>query len=200
VLDAMSASGVETGFLLGRGANVTGLDISPNNAQAYENKWNLPCVVRSIHETGFEDERFDAIYICGGLHHVLPVLDQTMREIYRILKPGGVFYFVEPNKDTWLNKLREIWYRKDDRFTDEEEAISYEKSLKKYLALGYEEKHVEYGGNIAYLIVGQSLALRIPKGFKKLIAQPLFILEVILNSLPFSPKLYFAASWQKQGS
>ncbi len=198
VLDAMSASGVETGFLLSQGAEVIGLDISPNNAREYAKKWNLPCVIRSIHDTEFEDESFDAVYICGGLHHVLPVLEDTVREVFRILKSGGLFYFVEPNKDTWLNKLREIWYQKDERFADEEEAISYEKNLKKYLALGYKEEHVEYGGNIAYLVIGQSLALGMPLAFKKLIAQPLFILEHTLNLLPFSPKLFFSAAWRKQ--
>ena len=32
-------------------------------------------------------------YICGGLHHVLPLLRETISEIYRILKPGDIFIF-----------------------------------------------------------------------------------------------------------
>ena len=47
--------------------------------------------MNSIHNTKFLDNTFDAIYICGGLHHVLPLLNETMNEIHRILKPGGLF-------------------------------------------------------------------------------------------------------------
>ena len=34
-----------------------------------------------------------------------PLLRETISEIYRILKPGGYFYFIEPNKDTWVNQF-----------------------------------------------------------------------------------------------
>ena len=60
---------------------------------------------------------------------MIPLLNETILEIYRILKPGGLFYFMEPNKDTWVNRFREIWYKIDSKFTDEEEAISYQKTL-----------------------------------------------------------------------
>lgn len=199
VLDAMSASGIETGYLLERGASVVGLDISASNAEIYRKKWSRDCLVESIHQTGLAGSSFDAVYICGGLHHVIPLLDEVLTEIHRILKPGGVFYFVEPNKDTWVDRIREIWYEKDSRFQDEEEAISYRDKLSVYLKLGFQEECVIYGGNIAYLVIGQSLALGIPKGLKRYLAPPLFVLERIMNVFPFAPKLFFAAAWRKQG-
>lgn len=198
ILDAMSASGLETGYLLQLGAEVAGLDISPNNAAQYMKKWGRVCHVMSIHDTTFDDETFDAVYICGGLHHVLPLLDETMHEIHRILKPGGMFYFVEPNKDTWLNRIRDIWYKRDSRFGDEEEAISYHQVIVGYLDIGFEEKHVHYGGNIAYLLIGQSLALGVPLTLKKYLARPLFTLETLLNKLPLTPRLFFSAAWEKK--
>ena len=99
ILDAMCASGIETGYLIELGAEVVGVDIS-KNTEEYTKRWGKPCYLNSIHKTSFSDNTFDAIYINGGLHHVLPLLRETISEIYRILKPGGYFYFLEPNKDT----------------------------------------------------------------------------------------------------
>ena len=125
ILDAMCASGIETGYLIKKGAKVVGVDISQKNVNEYNKRWGKSCFLNSIHKTDFSNNTFDAIYICGGLHHVLPLLNETILEIHRILKPGGLFYFVEPNKDTWVNKIRKLWYSIDSKFADDEEAISY---------------------------------------------------------------------------
>lgn len=197
ILDAMCASGIETGFLIERGAKVVGLDISKNNVMIYKRKWKKPCYAESIHKTNFSDNTFDAVYINGGLHHVLPLLNETISEVYRILKPGGYFYFMEPNKDTWINKLRKVWYKIDDKFTDEEEAISYKNTLKPFLSHGFTEESLNFGGNIAYIFIGQSLILGIPQTYKKYLAPITFFLERILTKLPFFPKLFFSAVWKK---
>ena len=171
ILDAMCASGIETGYLIELGAEVVGVDISKKNAEEYTKRWGKPCYLNSIHKTSFSDNTFDAVYICGGLHHVLPLLRETISEIYRILKPGGYFYFIEPNKDTWVNQLRKIWYKMDNKFTEDEEAISYQNTLKPHLSIGFEEKSLNFGGNIAYIIIGQSLVLRIPQHYKNILHQ-----------------------------
>ncbi len=197
ILDAMCASGIETGYLINRGADVVGLDISKKNVEEYNKKWIKPCFLSSIHETNFSDNTFDAIYICGGLHHVLPLLKETILEIHRILKPGGLFYFMEPNKDTWVNMLRKFWYKIDSKFEEDEEAISYKNTLKPFLSVGFEEKSLNFGGNVAYIVIGQSLALRIHPSYKKYLAPISFFIERIFSKLPFIPKLFFSASWRK---
>tara|TARA_B100001093_G_scaffold431023_1_gene426936 strand:+ start:1540 stop:2286 length:747 start_codon:yes stop_codon:yes gene_type:complete len=197
ILDAMCASGIETSFLIKKGAKVVGLDISQKNVDEYNRIWGKQCFVNSIHKTNFSNNTFDAIYICGGLHHVLPLLNETILEIHRILKPNGLFYFMEPNKDTWVNKLRKFWYKRDGRFADDEEAISYENTLKPFLSKGFKEKSINFGGNIAYIVIGQSLALRIPQQYKKYLAPISFFLERIFSKLPFIPKLFFSAVWKK---
>ena len=100
ILDAMCASGIETSYLLNKGAKVVGLDISKNNVKEFKKKFKAPCYVRSIHKTGFPKKTFDAIYICGGLHHVLPVLDKVIFEIERILKPNGYLFFIVPKRES----------------------------------------------------------------------------------------------------
>ena len=197
ILDAMCASGIETGYLVEMGAQVVGVDISKKNVEEYTKRWAKPCYLDSIHKTSFQNNTFDAVYICGGLHHVLPLLRETIYEIYRILKPGGNFYFLEPNKDTWVNQLRRIWYKIDNKFTEDEEAISYKDTLKPLLSIGFEEKSLNFGGNIAYILIGQSLALRIPQNYKKYLAPTSFFLERVFSKLPFMPKLFFSAIWKK---
>ena len=197
ILDAMCASGIETGYLINQGANVVGVDISQKNIDEYKKRWGKPCFLNSIHKTNFSNNAFDAIYICGGLHHVLPLLNETIIEIHRILKPGGLFYFMEPNKDTWVNKLRKFWYKMDSKFTDDEEAISYQNTLKPFLSEGFTEVSLNFGGNIAYIIIGQSLTLGIPQRYKKYLSPISFYLERFFSKLPIVPKLFFSAVWKK---
>jgi SAM-dependent methyltransferase len=197
ILDAMSASGIETGYLQSKGAIVVGLDISKNNAREYRKRWSLNCIEASIHETGITSNSYDAVYVCGGLHHILFLLKKTLFEIHRILKPGGLFYFVEPNKATFIDRIRTFWYKKDARFEMNEQSIDYEKTLKPYLKIGFQEERLFYGGNIAYLFVGQSLVIGMPQKIKLCLARPLFILEKWLDKVPWSPKLFFAGAWKK---
>lgn len=57
------------------------------------------------------NESFDTVIMLGGIHHV-PDRQALFEQIYRVLKPGGVFFFREPVSDFWLWKfLRAIVYR-----------------------------------------------------------------------------------------
>jgi SAM-dependent methyltransferase len=197
VLDAMSASGLDTAYLLGRNASVTGLDIAEGNARLYRELWGRECRVASIHDTGFPDRSFDVVYIGGGLHHVIPFLEDAIVEVHRILRDRGRFVFVEPNRDTWLDVLRRLWYRVDPRFQESEAALSYRRDLRPHLSKGFEEERVSSGGNVAYLFICQSLVFRTPQVIKRHIYRPLFGLENLLNSVPGVPKLFFTAVWQK---
>ena len=65
----------------------------------------------------------------------------------------------------------------DNKFTEDEEAISYKNTLKPLLSIGFEEKSLNFGGNIAYIIIGQSLVLRIPQHYKKISCTNIFLLR-----------------------
>ncbi len=57
------------------------------------------------------DNSFDSVAMLGGIHHV-PDRKSLFEQIFRVLKPGGVFFFREPVSDFWLWKfLRAIVYR-----------------------------------------------------------------------------------------
>ncbi len=54
---------------------------------------------------------FDTVIMLGGIHHV-PDRDALFREVFRVLKPGGVYIWREPVSDFWLWRfLRAIVYR-----------------------------------------------------------------------------------------
>jgi SAM-dependent methyltransferase len=194
VLDAMCAGGTDSSYLLRRGAILHGLDISPVAADLYTKSSGAPCTVASMHDTGLPPESFDVIYICGGLHHILPLLNESVEEVYRLLRPGGYFCSFEPNSDTWANHLRRAWYRMSHHFEDSESAISYPGEMRPLLSLGFTEEEVFYGGNVAYLVLQQSGVLGVPFWMKKALRLPLFAAE---QALP-GPSLFWCARWRKK--
>jgi ubiquinone/menaquinone biosynthesis C-methylase UbiE len=57
------------------------------------------------------DAAFDSVFMLGGVHHVND-RPRLFREVHRILKPGGRFYFREPVSDFILwRALRAVIYR-----------------------------------------------------------------------------------------
>jgi ubiquinone/menaquinone biosynthesis C-methylase UbiE len=57
------------------------------------------------------DETLDNVFMLGGIHHVND-RDQLFGEIFRVLKPGGRFYWREPVSDFFLWRwLRAVVYR-----------------------------------------------------------------------------------------
>ena len=57
------------------------------------------------------DNLFDSVVMLGGIHHV-PDREALFQQVFRVLKPGGVFIFREPVSDFWLwRALRAIIYR-----------------------------------------------------------------------------------------
>lgn len=111
VLDAMCGPVSITPELLKQGAKVTALDNSPECLKLYSKLYpecDIKCA--SILQTDFPDNMFDAIFIVAGLHHIHPYVTKGVNEITRILKPGGLFCFVEPHKGTFIDPLRKLWY------------------------------------------------------------------------------------------
>ncbi len=186
VLEAMCGSGQTTGYLLERKAQVTGLDISPKAIQRFSERWpTCKSLSASILETGFSDNFFDCVVIIGGLHHIPDELEKAIREIGRILKPGGYFCFGEPHSGALLNKFRRFWYKHDDLFTDTEYAIDLDMLIDRYHDM-FEVHHICYIGNIAYLLVNNSMVFRIPPRWKAFYSPLLIQAEALLN--PFMNK------------
>lgn len=66
------------------------------------------------------DEQFDAVFDFGIIHHI-PEWRKGVREVARVLRPGGLFFFEEVTKhalDHWFYR-RFLDHPNEDRFTGE---------------------------------------------------------------------------------
>jgi SAM-dependent methyltransferase len=183
VLEAMCGSGQSTGFLLERGARVTGLDISPAMIASFCKRWpQCEAVEASVLESGLPAGSFDAILVVGGLHHVHPGVKGAMREFARLLAPGGTLSFVEPHTGSLPDLARRLWYKADRSFLPNEAAIDVPR-LARDFAADFELLRVEHHGGPGYLLVLNSLIFRIPHAWKRFYAPPLIRLDRLLDPL-----------------
>jgi SAM-dependent methyltransferase len=194
VLDAMCGSGQTTEYLLARGANVTGLDISNEVIDTFRARWtNATAVKRSLLDSGLPDNSFDCIAIVGGLHHIHPDVRRAMSELHRILKPGGYLCFMEPHSGSLPDLIRRVWYKFDHYFADNEAAIDVTR-LQRDFANQFELKQVNYLGNVAFLFVLNSLIFRIPHSVKKFYSPLAMKLESIVGKLQVKLNSCFAVA------
>ena len=199
VLDAMCGSGQTTNYLLDRGADVTGLDISNEVVDTFQARWMDARVVnRSLLDSGLPDNEFDCVVVVGGLHHIHPNVKRAISEIHRVLKPGGHFCFMEPHSGSLPDIVRSVWYRFDRFFSDNEASIDIAR-LQRDFGDRLKLRKVTYLGNIAFLLVLNSLIFRIPPGAKKFFAPALMKLEPVVNKLQSKlTSCFVVAQWQKQ--
>jgi ubiquinone/menaquinone biosynthesis C-methylase UbiE len=88
--------------------NVTGTDIDPEQVQlARENINDIP----NIHfleadatNLPFQDNDFDIVLSFGVMHHISNWLD-ALKEIRRILRPGGYFIYFDVLYPKWVAKI-----------------------------------------------------------------------------------------------
>jgi ubiquinone/menaquinone biosynthesis C-methylase UbiE len=123
ILDAACGPGKYAEILLARGAAVTGFDISPRMV-GFAKERNKGSGTFFVHDLAeplrmLDDELFDVVLCALALHYV-PDWTLTIREFYRVLKPGGhlvisiehpffefnyfrstQYFDVEPVKCTW---------------------------------------------------------------------------------------------------
>jgi cyclopropane fatty-acyl-phospholipid synthase-like methyltransferase len=102
VLDAGCGQGVVGCYLASKNdINLTGITITPHEVKSATNRareWGVEGRVRFILSdyaaTPFEDATFDRIYTTESLSHA-PDVNQVIKELTRILKPGGIAVFAE---------------------------------------------------------------------------------------------------------
>lgn len=113
VLDWGSGNGHFSYFLVRAGYQVSGFGFEPRppvctgfSTTQYEYQQGALHDPRTI---PFSDERFDAVLSVGVLEHVRETGGDelaSLREIYRVLKPGGIFLcFHLPNRYSWIEPL-----------------------------------------------------------------------------------------------
>ena len=198
VIDAFCGSGEMTSYLLEKGAHITGIDISQEQIANFQKHFpGCIGICSSILSTGLESNFYDCVVVAGGLHHVHPHVPEAINEIHRILKVGGYFCFVEPHKGSLADRVRRLWYQHDSMFAENEAAIDLV-ALKADFSPKFKFISEVYKGNIAYLLVLQSMVLRLPLQIKSIYSPLLMKIESILEKIQgklFS--CYVICQWMK---
>lgn len=181
ILDAMCGGGQSAGYFINQQAKVTGIDISQQQCDRFRVRYpGVDVVCTSILDSDFDDSSYDLV-VTDSLHHLYPNLDDGINEILRVLKPGGYFLFWEPTARSILDWFRKLWYKLDKTYFEEnEKSIDLDNIMSMY-GQQLELVRRKYGGNVAYLLVQESLLFRIPPGLIKYYATTLMTIEEFLT-------------------
>ncbi len=98
VLELGCGTGYFTRELARSGADVVAIDVSPDLLEIAKANCSAPNVryeIQNAYELSYPDAVFDSVVGSSVLHHL--EIEEAIREIYRVLKPGGTIYFTEPN-------------------------------------------------------------------------------------------------------
>ena len=95
VLELGAGSGIHTGILVSRGAEVTAIDISEVSLNVCTLRYgeNVKTVCCDMRDLPFEASTFDFIVGCGILSYV--DFDILLLQINKLLKPGGQIIFLD---------------------------------------------------------------------------------------------------------
>ena len=188
ILDAMCGSGGEMAYLSGKQARSFGLDISFRELKLYgKANGSGKAVCASAFDICLPDGCMDGIVIIGGFHHLHPRINDALVEFKRILKDQGTIYFCEPHQGSFPDYFRRIWYRHDPLFLPNESSIDMKKLMLENTRY-FKFNIIGYFGNLAYLLVFNSMVFRLGVIIKKKIAKPLFLIESFLS--PFQNRFF----------
>ncbi|MCM3871778.1 MAG: class I SAM-dependent methyltransferase [Pyrinomonadaceae bacterium] len=92
------------------GWEVEGVD--PSSAHLEWGRLNLGIEGRlaTVEEANFPEDHFDAITMGGVIEHLYDP-HSVLREVWRVLKPGGFFYFDAPNEDSLYMRIGNLYLR-----------------------------------------------------------------------------------------
>ena len=87
------------------GAQVTGVDLTPRSIETSRKHLQLygkagDFAITDVETLPFADESFDVVYSNGVLHHT-PDTAGAVREIHRVLRPGGLARVMLYHRNSW---------------------------------------------------------------------------------------------------
>lgn len=98
VLELGCGTAYFTRELAATGASVTAIDISPELLEQARQECpndNVTFEVQNAYALTYPDECYDSVLGSSVLHHL--EIKQALGEIFRVLRPGGMIAFTEPN-------------------------------------------------------------------------------------------------------
>jgi SAM-dependent methyltransferase len=136
LLDMACGMGEESVYFAKLGARVTGIDISDVGIASLKKRaafhhLDITALEMRCDPTSFPDASFDRVHGLGILHHV--GIDAGLREVERLLRPGGVGVFLEPLGNSTTVEAVKTFLMKHarflgnfDRVTDHEHNLTWQ--------------------------------------------------------------------------
>ncbi|MGB5595827.1 MAG: class I SAM-dependent methyltransferase [Crocosphaera sp.] len=115
ILDLCCGSGQTTQFLVKQSSQVTGLDASSTAINRAKKAVPEAKYVEALAEKmPFSEQEFDLVHSSVALHEMeTEQLKEILKEVYRVLKPGGIFAFIDLHKPTnvlfWPSLATFMW-------------------------------------------------------------------------------------------
>lgn len=118
VLEVGAGTGEHSGVLVDSGAIVVALDISENSLRLMKRSYigcsGLVVSAGDMEFLPFRSHSFDMVTSAGSLSY--GDNQRVMREIWRVLKPNGVFICVDSLNHSWVYRLNRWWrFKRGDR-------------------------------------------------------------------------------------
>lgn len=92
------------------GWEAQGIDPSKEFIEIGRERLGVEGRVTTLEEANFPGDHFDAVIMSGIIEHLYDPLE-TLKEIHRVLKPNGWFWFDAPNEDGFYMKLGNLYMR-----------------------------------------------------------------------------------------
>lgn len=160
--------GCGTGFIsqLYPNFDITGIDISDGMLAQNPHKWQKA----SVYEIPFPDNHFDYV-VCRSLLHHLEDPVRGLKEMFRVLKPGGKWACYDPNHNVVYEFIRHI-FQHTNRFSHLHKSFN-DRALVNMIwdQGGFAITEVKYIGFLSYPLLAfpDIIDFHIPIGIGKLI-------------------------------
>ena len=83
----------------------SGLDVSAHAARMAREIYGLEVQQGGIEQkTAFKDDTFDVVVMWDVIEHLIQPIE-ALKEVYRVLKPGGMIFFSTDDANNWLPRI-----------------------------------------------------------------------------------------------
>ena len=110
LLDIGCGQGYVLEHALNRGWEVWGLEPSKTHAYKTSSRLGVKVWVQRVENADLPASVFDCVFSDSVIEHLAEPVEM-MKLVHRILKPGGIAYFVTPNADALVNHFRGMIFR-----------------------------------------------------------------------------------------
>lgn len=112
VLDIGCGLGTDLSRFARGGANCSGIDVAATAVKLASDNFTQRQLTADFQQMdgeqlNFDDNQFDFVY-CHTVLHFTPSPEQMIKEIHRVLKPGGTALLMTINRGSWLYFLHKL--------------------------------------------------------------------------------------------